>query len=392
MKESPYVSKVSVAKTRIWKNKTPLLHTLDLELTERCNNNCLHCYINLPANDVKAMERELSTDEIKKILEEAAELGCLQIRFTGGEPLIRKDFKEIYLFSRKLGLKVTLFTNATLITDELAGLFSTFPPLELIEISIYGMKQTSYEAVTRTAGSYEAARRGLNLLLKKGVPFVVKGALLPPNKNELKEFESWAATIPWMDGPPSYMMLFDLRARRDSAPKNRSINRLRLSPEEVLNGVAGNRQEYLKNTKNLFTRVTSLPGNTLFCCGAGIGSGCVDAYGFFQPCLSVRHQDTIYDLKTGNLKDALVNFFPKVKKIKSHNPGYLARCARCFLMDLCDHCPAKSWMEYGRLDSPVDYLCQVTHVQARCLGLLAEKEMAWEVTDWKERLKNFCSG
>ena len=82
----------------------PLLGRLDMELTERCNNNCIHCYINLPADD-PCKARELSAEKIKAILSEAASLGCLTVRFTGGEPLLRNDFQEIYLFARRLGLE-----------------------------------------------------------------------------------------------------------------------------------------------------------------------------------------------------------------------------------------------------------------------------------------------
>jgi len=89
----------------------PLLGWLDMELTERCNNNCLHCYINLPENDVQAKERELPFEEVKRILKEAASLGCITVRFTGGEPLLREDFKEIYLFSKREDLRVMIFTK-----------------------------------------------------------------------------------------------------------------------------------------------------------------------------------------------------------------------------------------------------------------------------------------
>jgi len=112
-----------------------------MELTERCNNNCIHCCINLSENDKAARKNELTTKEIRGILIEAASLGCLTVRFTGGEPLLRDDFEELYIFARKLGLKVMLFTNARLITPHLAELFSRIPPLEKIEITLYGMKK-----------------------------------------------------------------------------------------------------------------------------------------------------------------------------------------------------------------------------------------------------------
>jgi MoaA/NifB/PqqE/SkfB family radical SAM enzyme len=203
MQSSPYIAKQNIEKASLWKDGEPIVQALDIEVTERCNNNCLHCCINLPADDSRALARELSTEAIKEILREAASLGCMTVKFTGGEPLVREDFEELYLHARKTGLKVILFTNATLVTPGLADLFSRFPPLEEIEISLYGMKKTSYEAVTRAPGSFEAAWRGISLLLEKKVPFVVKSALLPPNKGEVEAFENWASTIPWMDDRPS---------------------------------------------------------------------------------------------------------------------------------------------------------------------------------------------
>ena len=63
-----------------------------------------------------------------------------------------------------------------------------------------------------------------------------------------------------------------------------------------------------------------------------------------------------------------------------------------FLKGLCEQCPAKSWMEHGTLDTPVEYLCDVAHAQARYLGLIGDSEKAWEVTNGKERVERFASG
>jgi len=382
---STYVTKIRTNKYNLWQNKRPLLSRLDMELTERCNNNCIHCYINIPTDDIKAKEKELSTREIKEILKEAASLGCLTVRFTGGEPLLREDFEELYLFARRLGLKVLIFTNGTLITSQLADLFVRVPPLEKIEVSFYGMNRNSYEAVTRVTGSFEAAWQGINLLLENKIPFVVKSALLPPNKSEINEFEFWASIIPGMDTFPSYSMFFDLRCRRNSRNKNQLIKRLRLTSEEVLKMLTRRKGEYLREMKEFCSKFTRPPGNNLFSCGAGKYGGCVDAYGYFQLCMLLRHPATVYNLKNGSLNDAITNFFPKVRTIKAADTEYLDHCARCFLKGLCDQCPAKSWMEHGTLDTPVKYFCEIAHAQARYLGLLKDGETAWEITDWKKR-------
>ena len=384
----PYVVRVSPAKASFWKTVKPTLSELDIELTERCNNNCIHCCINLPADDAVAKKRELSTSAIKDILKEAASLGCLTVRFTGGEPLLRDDFEELYLYARKLGLKVLLFTNATLITPPLAELLSRIPPLEKIEVTVYGMKKASYEAVSRSSGSFEAAWRGINLLLEKKVPFVVKGILLPANRGEIEEFETWACTVPWMDDPPSYSIFFDLGCRRDEK-KNAIIRNIRPEPQKGLKFLARRKETYLKEMKRFCSRFMARAGDKLFSCGAGIRGACVDSYGKLQLCMDLRHPDTVYALKKGSLKQAISSFFPAVRALKATHPEYLSRCAKCFLKGLCEQCPGKSWTEHGTLDTPVEYLCEIAHVQARQLGLLQEEEMAWEVEDWRQRIQKF---
>ena len=72
-----------------------------IDLTYRCNNNCRHCYINLAVNDQQAKAAELSFMEIKKIIDQSLELGALWCLITGGEPLLREDFFDIYLYIKK---------------------------------------------------------------------------------------------------------------------------------------------------------------------------------------------------------------------------------------------------------------------------------------------------
>lgn len=381
-----YVEKVRTDQGALWTKHAPLLGHLDIELTERCNNDCIHCCIDLPIGDRAARQREMTTDEVKGILTEAAVLGCLSVRFTGGEPLLREDFEELYLFARRQGMKVLLFTNARLITPQLADLFARVPPGEPAEVTAYGMKPESFEAVSRVPGSYAEFRRGVGLLLDRRVPFVVKGALLPPNREEMDEFEAWAATIPAMDRPPSYSMFFDLRGRRDSPVKNRQIAGLRVSTEEGVAVLTRRRVEYVKEMRQFCSKFMEPAGDRLFACGAGHGT-CVDAYGRAQMCMMLRHPDTTYDLKNGSLQHALTSFFPRLREMRATNPDYLGRCARCFLKGLCEQCPAKSWTEHGTLDTPVEYLCQVAHAQARDLGLLQASERAWEVSDGRNRVE-----
>ena len=389
MQQSKYFTSVRMGEAKFWGGKRLHLARLDVELTERCNNNCIHCCINIPDDDSVGGREEMSTEQLKGILTEAAILGCTGVKFSGGEPLLREDFEELYRFARKLGLRVLIFTNATLITPRLAELFTQIPAMEKIEVSVYGMKEKSYEAVTRTQGAYEAAWRGIHLLLEKGIPFVVKGTLLPPTKAERAEFESWASTIPGMDDWPGYSMFFDLRFRRDSETKNRLIKGFRYTPEEGIKFLTRNPERYLKSKKRFCSRFVGRRDDKLFACSAGVGASCVDAYGYLQPCTLLKDPKLEYNLKDGSIKDALTSVFRDLREMRSTNPDYLARCARCFLRGLCEQCPGKSWVENGTLDTPVEYLCEIAHAHARYCGLVADDEMGWEVDDWRERIEAF---
>ncbi len=386
-----YIRKVK----KLEKNISPRLAYLDIELTERCNNDCAHCCINLPANDRKARSFEMTTGQIKVILDEAADLGCLKVRFTGGEPLLRTDFEELYLHTRRLGIKVLIFTNARMITPGLADLLSRIPPREIIEITVYGMHRESYEEISRAPRSFAQFRRGVELLQERKVPFIVKYALLPANRTDFEEFEAWVRTIPWMPARPHYFVFFDLRNRRDDAEKNRLIQSLRLPPQDSLAVITRYPEEYRRDiTAFALKFMTGPPGDLLFKCGAGSGLS-IDAYGQVQPCMGVHTPELkyslIHDTTSGipgpSLAGAL-EYFKLLRDLRAVNPDYLRRCARCFLKGMCEQCPGKSWSENGTLDTPVEYLCESAHVQARWLGWLGDKEWGWMVTDWKDRIKS----
>ena len=401
MPEQKYLVKL---KTHQVSRRAAILDQLDIELTERCNNACIHCLINQPEKDAEPRAREMDTAFVKNVLSQAANLGCLSVRFTGGEPLLRDDFAELYLFARRLGMYVILFTNARRITPELAQLLARIPPGRVVEVSVYGMHADSYDAVAATRGAFVEFWRGVELLRRYNIPFVVKQSLLPPNRAEMTAFETFAATLPRMEQIPGYAMNFDLRARRDNPAKNRFIETLRLTPDETVAMLRHN-PKYRQDVREFVGKFLGPPNDKLFTCGAG-HSVCVDAYGHAQMCMLLRHPEKVYDLtiqspslelkradEIGSLRYVLTEFFPRIRQTRATNSDYLRRCARCFLMGLCEQCPAKSWMEHGDLETPVEYLCQVAHAQALDLGLVNENENAWELEPdvWRVRVTRFTT-
>lgn len=342
--------------------------SFDLEITARCNNNCRHCYINLPVRDRQVKSKELSLNQMKNIIDQSADLGALWCLITGGEPLLREDFIDIYLYLKKKGFLVSVFTNASLITKEHIDIFKKYPPWN-IEVTVYGVTKETYERVTRVAGSYEAFMKGLALLLKNGIKVRFKAMALRSNVHELPDIAKF-----YRERTKDYFR-FDpfLHLRLDSDTKrNEEIKSERLSPEEIVRIEKADPERYGALEKGygkfIVPEFKKFRCDHLFHCGAGNASFNISYDGYFRLCSSLLHSDCIYDLKKGKLEDAWRNFVPKVRDMRSKNKEYLKKCHKCPIINLCKWCPAHSHLETGELDTPVDYFCEVAHARAEALG------------------------
>ena len=370
---SGYLEELELPDFHLWKRteekRIPL--SAEIELTERCNNNCIHCYINLPADDEEARKRELSFREIRDIVDETVQMGCLWWLITGGEPLVREDFADIYLYLKKKGLLTSVFTNATLITPELVSLFKKYPPRKL-EITVYGITQKTYERITRTPGSFEAFMKGINLLQKENVPFTLKAMALKSNVGELKAIKAFCKPI--SRGPFRSDPFLHLRLRLNGK-RNRQIRNERLSPQEIVAMELGDEErkngllkQVCEEKERAEETVHFNDDNQLLYCGAGRTSFAIDAYGFFKLCSSLSHADCVYDLRKGSLKKAWKEFVPQVRAMRTEDEECRKRCLSCPLINLCMWCPATAYLECGKLDKRIEDFCQIARARAAALG------------------------
>ncbi len=341
--------------------------SFSIEITARCNNNCRHCYINLPASDRAARKEELSVAEISRIAGQAARLGSVWCLVTGGEPLLRPDFADIYMALKKEGLLVSVFTNATLINEKHIALFSKYPPRD-IEITAYGVTRETYERVTREAGTFEKFMRGLRLLKEGGVRFRLKAV---PIRSNLREQEAIAA---FCRAETKDFFRFDpqLHLRFDGNPvRNAEIRSERLTPREVVALERADEQRSNWMRAHCGTLIDDAFAhrscNCLFHCDAGNGSFDVGYDGRFRLCSSLCAPETVYDLRHGTLADAWNNCVPRVRAMRSESREFLEGCRSCALVNLCLWCPAHAHLETGRLDGPAPYFCAVAHARADAL-------------------------
>ena len=333
---------------------------VSIEVTRRCPLECLHCYNNLPMGDMEARRRELSKEEHFRILDELVEMGCFWLLYTGGEIFARKDFLEIYTYAKKKGFLITLFTNGTIINEQIADYLAEWPPFA-IEITLYGRTRETYEALTAIPGSYDRCLRGIKLLKERGLPLKLKTVATSVNKHEVLAMRQFAEEEMGVE----FKMDGQINPRVDCSQSPLAV---RLTPEEVvaldMNAPKG-MSEYRRLAKRDLESPPNLStGDSIYFCGGGMSGFAINAYGEMGICV-ISQQETFSVREVGVRRvweDSLL-------RLRTRKRTRMTKCIQCRIQSLCGMCPANGEMESGDKESPVEFLCHVAHLRAATLGV-----------------------
>lgn len=333
-----------------------------VDLTYRCNNKCVHCYCNLPGNDASAIKQELNTQEIKKLFDDLASLGTLWLLITGGEPLLREDFEEIYLYAKKKGFLITFFTNGTLIDEKAVELLSKYPPF-VVEISLYGATKETYEKVTRVKGSYDRCIEGIKRIVDSCLKLKLKTMALTVNQYEIDAMDRMAREL-------GCEFRFDpvLNKRIDDYNFSDPA-KYRICPEDVvrLDKAYPKRMEEWKQFCDKFVG-EPVRDDRLFKCSAGIGTIHIDPYGIVKGCMMMKRD--IFSVKEHDLKWIWTE---GIRSLITRKKDFPLPCDGCVIADLCGQCPAWSILENGDIKKKVEYLCEIAKIRQRDFEFVNEK-------------------
>ncbi len=278
------------------------------ELTCRCNLRCVMCYtdcFNTPAH----LAQELTLPEIVRIMDEVQEAGCLELCLTGGEPLARKDFPDIYLYAKSKGFLVTVFTNGTLLTPKIADLWAAYPPT-MIEISLHGLTKDTFEQVTQGNGSYDRCLAGIRLLLDRHLPLTLKATGLTLNREEILAIKRYVQDLSRSSeaagGPRVQFKLgVDIRAQLDGSVE---VGRYQLPEEEIQAIEAADPDLCAERDRQAQDREARRTAGTPRC-GSLTDKFHIDAYGRLQLCSGNRRQS--YDLRRGSFREGFFQALPQ---------------------------------------------------------------------------------
>lgn len=302
---------------------------VSIELTHHCNFRCEHCYI----PDFHAPDR-MDTRRILALLDELTELGTLYVTFTGGEIFLRRDWYEIAQYARQLGFSIRLFSNAALVSDEIADRIKTL--YCAVEVSLYSMEESKFEAVTNRKGSFARTLDGIERLRSRDIEVLLKTPVMQRNLEDLPGISAYAQRIGAVARIDNKVV-----SRKDGDP---SPLGLRVEPEDLipfyqgpLSGceMPGRRDSKSKNdgpmcaAANRYANVTS--SGDVLACNILPGSG--------------------GNLLEKSFREIWQNS-PWFKKVRSIRREDLKECSTCDRLDYCGRCHAQALVEDGDILGP----------------------------------------
>lgn len=333
---------------RKWNQNKP--NVCQFELTFACPLHCRHCHTDC-YNNPKDLKNELTTKDVIFLLDKVYDSGVFWLCLTGGDPMARVDFLEIYTYARRKGFLVTIFTSAILITEEIADYFKKITPF-CVELTLNGVTKKTYESVSGIKDSFRKAMSAIHRLKERNIPFKIKTQVMNLNVHEIDRIKYFTEGLGLTFRPSSLVFA---RLNRDITPCS-----LRISPERALeiqrkfNTNSMDKEEMIE-----FIHCRPQDSRNLFRCAAGADTFHIDPYGNMFLCSTVREPSV------NLLQNEIADGFKLFKNIKSQEFKTDSKCKDCSIWHLCLRCPGRAYLETGNIEAPVEYFCELAHLIER---------------------------
>src|SRR6202167_83744 len=336
--------------------------SVHVDLTYRCNERCIHCYLDHEDHG------EMKTDEIKNVLEQLAQSGTLFLTLSGGEIFLRDDLFELLEFARSLHFDISLKTNALLIDAERARKLRALS-VRRIQISIYSAEPAVHDAITKVRGSLERTLTAIRFLQAEGLQVKIACPLMKQNLMAYRNVQALAAELgvpyvldmtitPKMDGDMSLLQL-----------RNPAQDLLPILQDPTLNPPSSSQdsaQAAQLTTGSATSSGIESQAYEDIPCSAGHNSCYISPYGEVFPCVQMP-------VATGNLRQQRFEEIwfksPEMERVRAVRESQLPVCSKCSIRHYCERCPGLAQMEGGDLLGAYERACELAELNARIAGV-----------------------
>lgn len=357
--QSLEVENISTTQTFTYSSQQikPYLMSIQFELTSKCNERCIHCYI---PNSKKDSGKEMPLSLFKDIIKQFHDMGGLQVSLSGGEILLHKNIWEIVNLCREYDMQIVLLSNLYHLNDEDIKKIKQ-ANVSMVQTSLYSMNPEIHDYITKIKGSYDKIKRAIELLVKNNIPTSISCPILKSNKDCYVNILEYAHSL-GIKAQTDFILMARENLEIDNLENRISIKESEKIIKLILENNMRDTNDFIK--KNSKKNLKALLSKDMSICAAGINNLCISSNGDAYPCNGWQ------SFKAGNLcletlKDIWTNS-PVLKKLRSIKRSDFPKCIDCNAAEYCSICMARNCNESGGDPLQLNpHFCEIAHLNKK---------------------------
>lgn len=338
----------------------PLISNIQFELSSRCNERCIHCYI---PNEKKNYGFDMPTAKVKSILDEFAAMGGIHVTLSGGEAFLHKDIIEIARYCREKDLKISILSNLIALKDEHVEELKKLN-ISLIQVSLYSMDPKIHDFITTVKGSFEKTKASIEKLVAADIPVQISCPLMKANKKGYDKVLDYAKSLK-IKAQTDYIMMARADLETDNLANRLSLEETEQVVRDIIEHDINYRDETLQQLpvsdeiKFDLERFKKQP-----VCGVGYDNCCITANGDVYPCAGWQNM-VLGNVYKQSLKEIWENS-TKVKELRKITQASFPQCLECDARNYCTRCLVRNYNESGGDMFAVNHhFCDVARLNKR---------------------------
>lgn len=329
--------------------RKPQIENLQIELTSKCNERCIHCYL---PNDIKDTNQSMGTDEVKDLLHQFHNMGGKKVVFSGGEVLLHQGLFDILEVCNNLQLRTLLQSNLLTMTTEMAERFKQLDIFN-VQVSLYSTDEHIHDSITKRKGSWLKTKQNLELLVNKGVHVLISCPIMKQNLSTARSLRQYAEKM-GVDIYFDYVMM----AQCDGNKENLRTRLNRDEMRQMIQFTIDTKPEFIEAisaSKSLDEVLSKRFARRKTLCSILSSGLCIDSDGTAYPCPGWN------GMKLGNIRTmSLPEIWYDSRmacELRRMTPADFKQCEDCNLHNFCDMCAVYNFNENNDMLSVCKSFC-----------------------------------